>query len=150
MADDGISFVIHFLVFDTQPQKDILTINKSDSDLLLLELSSWLPSDLVVIIEEPVISMMFMTDITTASTGFLLEIERLDSYGKWRCLIGFKNLISWCKRCNIFNVVCPVTNVPGVSEKKVQIINILRMVTYSNVIISDMINTTFVYSCVKF
>ena len=74
------SFVIRFLVFDTEPDTDILTIGSGNvitPELVFLTFSSWIPSNVAAVIGEQMIWMEFKSDFAKSGRGFQLRIERI-------------------------------------------------------------------------
>ena len=81
----GGSFAFQFLIFDTQPETDIFTIEKRNpigSATVIFTLSSWMPSNVVAIIEEEELWMEFQSDWAKSGHGFEIRIERLEGTGR--------------------------------------------------------------------
>lgn len=79
------SFAIQFLIFDTQPETDIFTIEKGNSirsEPVIFTLSSWMPPNVVAIIEEEELWITFKSDWAKSGRGFELRIERLPNTGR--------------------------------------------------------------------
>ncbi|XP_072046372.1 low-density lipoprotein receptor-related protein 3-like [Amphiura filiformis] len=75
------SFAIHFLKFDTEPETDLLFFGrgpKKTSDSVLYQVSSFVPSHIVAVIEETQLWILFHSNYGVASSGFQLQIERIN------------------------------------------------------------------------
>lgn len=98
------SYVIHFLHFDTEVDQDWLIVARDSAghgvppeNNVIYQVSSFVPSHVVVVIEESYIWILFQSDHGVKGKGFQLQVERIDTIGKYdtnlKC--GFQRLIMY-------------------------------------------------------
>ena len=83
-ANSEGSFAIQFLVFGIQLDTDVFTIgtgNRVESKAFDFVLSSWMPPNVVAVIEEEELWMLFKSDWAKSGPGFELLIERIEETG---------------------------------------------------------------------
>ena len=79
------SFAIHFHHFHTENHHDELAFGQGaaiSNDFVLYRVSSFVPSHVVVVIEQVVMWAVFSSNVGVARSGFSLEIERIEERGR--------------------------------------------------------------------
>ena len=89
-SNQGLSYVIKFQNFDTEPDADVFNIGSRGYELaesvIIWQFSSSVPSHVVAVVQQMDLWLQFVSDVSSTRGGFQLAIERINDSGTFGTL----------------------------------------------------------------